>query len=33
MLSLELIDAGLVLATDAGDDVMLLREEPGIAVL
>jgi hypothetical protein len=33
MLSLELIDAGLILAKDGGDGPALLGEEPGIAVL
>lgn len=33
MLSLELIDAGLVLAQQAGDSAGIVAEEPGIAVL
>jgi hypothetical protein len=33
MLSLELIDAGLVLATQRGDSVGVIAEEPGMAVL
>ncbi len=33
MLSLELIDAGLVLATQRGDGIDLIAEEPGVAVL
>jgi hypothetical protein len=33
MLSLELIDAGLVLATQRGDSVGVIAEEPGVAVL
>jgi hypothetical protein len=33
MLSLELIDAGLVLATQRGDTVGVIAEEPGMAVL
>src|SRR5689334_15611922 len=33
MLSLELIDAGLVLATQRGDSIGVIAEEPGMAVL
>src|SRR5687768_823280 len=33
MLSLELIDAGLVVATQRGDTIGVIAEEPGVAVL
>ena len=33
MLSLEIIDAGLVLATQRGDNIGVIAEEPGMAVL
>ena len=33
MLSLEIIDAGLVIATQRGDTIGVIAEEPGMAVL